>query len=109
VGGLVGKYAAVVTPSSTPGILIIVLLGPAPADPDRTEHHLAEASGLNRLAQFFDRLIISILFDHKQPAARGVAGRDHAVGVGKSQRHWFFYDDVFAEGSEINRVLGVQT
>ena len=97
---LVRQHAAVQRPGAAPRILVVILLPAAPAHAHRAEHELAEASGVERLAQLDDRHVEAVLLHHEQPDAVLVAGADHLVGVVERQRHRLLDDDVLAVGRE---------
>src|SRR5207248_1539532 len=93
------------SPCPTPGILIVVVLPPAPSHSHGAENQLAEAASFKRLPEFDDRDIESVLFDHEESHAVQVARGNHGVSVVKRQRHGLFHNNVLPVRCQSNHVL----
>ena len=96
VRGLVGKHAAIQGMGAAPGCLIIIGLGPAPADANRAHHKLAEAALAVGFHQLANRQVVAVLLDDEEPDIGGVASRNHRIGIRDRQRHRLLDQDMLA-------------
>jgi hypothetical protein len=102
MAGLIGKDSAVVSPGSTPFVLIVIGLIPTPAHTYGAEDQLAEPAGQQRLARLHDRDVEAVLLHHEQLHAGGIAGLDHRVGIREPQGHGLFDDDVLSRLRDVD-------
>ncbi len=109
VYGLIGKHSAIEPPGSSPRSLVVVALGPAPANAGGGHHNASQPTCLNRVHEFLDRRVVTVLVHDESFDASFTSLFNNPSCIVCPQGERLFYQDMFPASDARDRNFSMRS